>query len=485
MKHLMIVCLFVVLAITSAPGASPTNLGEFQDTSFYGSRYHRIYQAPWSSEELVALGTWCFEPCGNGWSKPTALFRLNRNGVLLGTRAYCTPPPDPYTCEVPCELFSYRDTLYATLGDFNSNARKLGLSVVQAVCSERFESLNFWHCRPADSGFDYVMAGTMMPDDSSIVVAGESHPVDSLTNWEIGTSDLLLMKTSCRGVPVWRHKYDFATRDSVCDMMRLTSGDFLVVGGAKDSGFDVPCSLSITLLDMAGGLKWHRTYSASSDSSKVGTGAVQIDDTTAVVLVNTTKYGSGPTGFMAIDLRNGDILWCRNYKPRGVNDLSRLKKWGDHVVIAAGQGGMSAWLVAFDCHQRDTLWTFLGKDSSSTEFRYEDWIVKGDTLVAVGYRLFVGAYYGYGVRLIIPEVGVEERSTLTQTGDCLIVKPSIGNRFQFSARQGEVYNLAGRCVRQVHESLWDGRDDRGFLMPIGVYEIKTPSGSMAKVVLVR
>ncbi|MDD2646389.1 MAG: hypothetical protein PHV78_00475 [Patescibacteria group bacterium] len=371
-----------------------------------------------------------------------------------------------------------------------------GFFAVQAAVNERFDSINFFYHLPVLPSDDYVRAAVMLPNDSNIMVAGENRPVDSVTRKELGMSNLLLMKINCHAVPIWRRTYSLARKDSVRSMRRLTNGDFIVVGTVADTNEMHAWDISVTRLDTAGELLWSRTY-GNPDSADDAADVEQLDDTIALVVAKTSRYDEGRFWFMAVDLRNGDTLWTKSYFSYGnPSVLYRLKKWASgHVVIAVGQGGGAfghGLVVAFDYANQDTLWTFHGSDSFLPSFCLRDWIARGDTIIAVGRRHKVAHHLGYGVRLVVPAMGIEESSTLIHAGKPLVVKPTIGREFRFltSVNSVKIYNSTGRCVRHVagRESgrLWDGRDDGGFAAPNGVYEARTSDGSPpVRLVLIR
>jgi len=323
----------------------------------------------------------------------------------------------------------------------------------------------------ADGGF--VMAGT----------ASYSSP---------NGGDVYVVKTDADGDTVWTRTYG-GLRDDEGISIRQT-GDHGYVVAATTLSFGAPGqNIWLIRTDSMGDTLWTRVF--GGDSADYGGWAQQTTDGGFFVAGWTWSYSPSPEAYLIKTDAVGDTLWTRTIGGLGWFEgmSGQQMKDGGYIVVGGWEdttGDIDVLLVRTDANG-DTLWTrTIGGTSLDLGLSVRQTADGGYVVCGETYSFGEGGADFYLIKtdengnlaVAEPKANPPRKPDLSLTCAPSPFSGSTTISLSFQALDANpaslrIYDVQGRLVRtlavnQAAQTMWDGSDDAGHLLPSGTYLVR-------------
>jgi len=212
-------------------------------------------------------------------------------------------------------------------------------------------------------GESSVVASVVQTDDSGFLIAATSRLRE-------GAFDALLIRTDAQGNEIWRRTYGGPDWDNVLDMLRTSSGDYVVVGNTGWTPEAGTADAWILRVGPEGEERWSRTFSESGGHLLFST--VSETDGGGFILGGKKSSGQPKTDnacLLKVD-GEGKEEWSRiiGGDDSGIVDDVILTSDGGYLAVlrnplkAGSSGAVPLWLIKTD-PSGEVLWTTTLEDA--------------------------------------------------------------------------------------------------------------------------
>jgi hypothetical protein len=327
----------------------------------------------------------------------------------------------------------------------------------------------------ADGGF--VMAGT----------ASYSSP---------SGGDVYVVKTDAGGDTLWTRTYG-GPRDDEGLSIRQTSDHGYIIDASTTSFGSGNQQIWLIKTDSMGDTLWTRTF--GGDSWSYSGWAQQTTDVGYFVAGWTWSYSPSPQTYLIKTDAAGDTLWTRRIGGSGWFEgmSGQQVKDGGYIVVGGYEdttGGIDVLLVRTDANG-DTLWTrTIGGSSFDLGCSVQQTADGGYVICGETYSFGAGAADFYLIKtdengnlaVAEPKSSPSRKSVLSLTSEpnpfrsATVLHLPTGQLDLLSTHL-RIYDAQGRLVRtlavgQARETMWNGRNDAGQLLPSGTYMVRCDAG---------
>ena len=323
----------------------------------------------------------------------------------------------------------------------------------------------------ADGG--YVMAGT----------ASYSSPSGGV---------VFVIKTGAAGDTLWTRTYGGSSDDEGLSI-RQTSDHGYIIDAFTTSFGSGNQQIWLIKTDSMGDTLWTRTF--GGDSSSYSGWAQQTTDGGYFVAGWTWSYSPSPETYLIKTDAAGDTLWTRRIGGLGwfAGMSGQQVKDGGYIVVGLSEdttGAIDVYLVRTDANG-DTLWTrTIGGPSLDLGVSVQQTADGGYIICGETYSFGAGAADFYLVKtdengnlaVTEPKSGPSRKPVLSLTCEPNPFRSSTvlhltPGPLDHSATHLRIYDVQGRLVRtlatsQAKQTMWDGRNDAGQLLPSGTYMVR-------------
>ena len=315
-----------------------------------------------------------------------------------------------------------------------------------------------------------------------------------------GGPDVLLIRTDSIGDTLWTRTYGGAGDDEGNSVQQTADGGYIIAANTSSFGLGSQVVWLIKT-DSMGDTMWTRTF--GDDSFANAASAQQTTDGGYMVSGWTWPYSGSPQLCLIKTDAGGDTLWTQTIgKPGSWLQAHSAEQVADGGYVIAGdcqaQDGtvsLPGILLVRTNASGDTLWTraFGGADFDACYSVHQ---------TADGGYIIGGQTYSFGagmsdfyliktdengnVAVAEPKSGSPGKPILS-----IVCSPnpfSSGTRISLSSQASHskslalfVYDAQGRLVRtlaasQATQTMWDGKNDSGQLLPSGTYIVRCAGG---------
>jgi hypothetical protein len=327
--------------------------------------------------------------------------------------------------------------------------------------------------------------------DGGYIVVGRTASFGS------GGTDVWLIKTDSSGDTVWTRTFG-GPSDDWGESVRQTNDSGYIIASITWSFGSGKADVYLIKTSVTGDTQWTRTFGGVEDD--YGLCARQTSDGGYVVGGWTMSTTDSTTRIYLIKTdSHGDALWTKTVNSSsGFAEGGPIEQLDDggYIVTGCVAGGMlyDVYLVRTDPNG-ETLWTrsFGGSDldmgSSVQPTRDGGFIVVGET-----YSFGAGASDLYLIKtdengnlaVAEPKSAPSRKSVLSITCEPNPFRASTvlhlaAGPLDHSATHLRIYDAQGRLVRilaagPASQTMWDGRNDAGQLLPSGTYLVRCDAG---------
>jgi hypothetical protein len=308
-------------------------------------------------------------------------------------------------------------------------------------------------------------------------------------------TDLHLIKTDSIGDTLWTKTYGGAANDKGKTVQQTRDGGYIIAGQTRSFGSGGQDAWIIKT-DSVGETLWTRSF--GGDSTESGISALRTNDGRYLVAGWTWSYSDSPQLYLVKTDAGGDALWTKTIGIPGcwleANSVEQVKD-GGYVLVGSRQdvtvGGFPGVLLVRTDANGDTLWTrsFGGEDLSAGysvhQTTDDGYIIAGQT-----YASGAGASDFYLIKtdengnlaVAEPKSGPSRKSALSLACEPNPFRSSTvlhltTGPLDHAATHLRIYDAQGRLVRtlaasQATQTVWDGRNDAGQLLPSGTYLVR-------------
>lgn len=288
---------------------------------------------------------------------------------------------------------------------------------------------------------DYGYSVERTPDGGFVVV-GTTHSYGS------GDSDIYTVRTDESGDTLWTRTFGGADKDDGFSIKKASSGGYIIAGTTESFGAGMS-DVYLLRIDDSGDTLWTRTIGGGN--LERGFSVAESGEGNYIVTGNAMSFGGGDDDIYLIKVNDdGTVLWSKVFD-------EALDQSGQSIHVTADGG----------------------------------YIIAG----------FIGSYYGsywdvYLVKTTPDAVGVErdgshnsvlprsfslEQNFPNPFNPTTLIQyeiPDIGQGATMLPVDLNVYDIRGRLVRTllaeekgagIHRVEWNGKDERGKILPSGVY----------------
>jgi len=330
---------------------------------------------------------------------------------------------------------------------------------------------------------DYV-SWVQQSRDGGYIFIGNTGPFDA--------SDMWLVKIDVNGDTLWTKTFGGTGNDNGQCVYQTTDGGYVIAGNTTSFGAGNQ-RIWLIRTDSLGDTLWTRTF--GEDSLDFGGSVQQTADGGYFIAGYRWPWSAESVSLYLVktDAR-GDTLWTRTIGgPGGFAEgmCGQPTKDGGYIIVGAcGTGLPDVYLVKTDANG-DTLWTrtFGGPDFD---------VGYSVRLTADGGYVISGQTYSFGAGrsdfLLIKtdangNLAVAEPKSVPprKSGPSITCEPNpfrsstvlhlTPGQLDHSATHLRIYDAQGRLVRTlasnlVTQTIWDGRNDAGQLLPSGTYLVR-------------
>ena len=329
-------------------------------------------------------------------------------------------------------------------------------------------------------------------DEAALTTDGGYVAVGFTTSFGAGALDVWLIKTDSRGDTSWTRTFGGANDDQGYTVQQTSDGGYIIAGLTRSYGAG-GADVYLIKTNASGDTQWTRTFGGPLDDR--GLCARQTRDGGYIVGGWTTSYPDSSVYIWLIKTNaNGDTLWTRKIGDvSGWAEGGQLEQLDDGGYVIAGlvaSDFYDAYLVRTDSNG-DTIWTRTfggsnpGAGQSVQPTADGGYVIGGQTLSfgAGGEDYYLIKTDANG-RLAVAEskTSPPRRPVFSVTCEPNPFRSStvlhlITGSLDRSAAHLRIYDAQGRLVRtlavgQATETVWDGRNDAGQLLPSGTYMVR-------------
>jgi hypothetical protein len=306
--------------------------------------------------------------------------------------------------------------------------------------------------------------------------------------------DVHILKTDAGGDTLWTRTFGGSRDDQGLSIQQTSDQGYIIVAYTISFGAGNQ-KIWLIKTDSIGDTLWTRLFGGDSTSS--GGWAQQTTDGGYFVAGWTTLYSFCPRLYLIKTDSVGDTLWTRTIGMQGhiVEGFSGQQvKDGGYIIVGGCQdtitGNVDVYLARTDANG-DTLWTrtFGGPsyDCGQSVRQTADggYIICGQTYSfgAGGSDFYLIKTDANGnVAIAEPKPSPSRRPDISLTCEPNPFRASTllhltARPLDLSATYLRIYDAQGRLVRtlaasQATETMWDGRNDAGQLLPSGTYLVR-------------
>jgi hypothetical protein len=332
---------------------------------------------------------------------------------------------------------------------------------------------------------DYAWMAEQTRDGGFVVIGNTA-------SFGAGGYDIWLIKADSGGDTAWTKTFGGAGDDEGYCVQQTTDGGYVVAGTTTSFGLGNQ-RIWLIKTDSMGDTLWTRAF--GEDSLDFAGSVQQTADSGYFVAGYKWPWSAESISvyLVKIDAR-GDTLWTRTIGGPGgfAEGLSgqQVKDGGYVVVGACATGRPDVYLVRTNANG-DTLWTrtFGGPDFdvgySVQQTADDGYVIAGQT-----YSFGAGASDFYLIKtdengnlaVAEPKSGPSRKPVLSLSCEPNPFRSSTALRLttgslDHSATHLRIYDAQGRLVRtlatsQAKQTMWDGRNDAGQLLPSGTYMVR-------------
>jgi hypothetical protein len=211
--------------------------------------------------------------------------------------------------------------------------------------------------------------------DGGYILVGSTGP------WEIGGSDVWLIKTNSEGNELWNKTLGGSDNDFGASILEIENNGYIVVGNTESYGSG-DSDIWLIKMDSKGEIEWDKTFGGLGDD---GCGSVVATEDGGYVVGGVTQsYGNGSNDLWLIKTDSeGNKEWDRTFGGSGDDYGGSVLQTEDggyllmgHTrVDSAGIGGGVVWLIKTDSE---------GNLEWEKTFDYEDGDYFGSSIRKIG-----------------------------------------------------------------------------------------------------
>jgi hypothetical protein len=322
--------------------------------------------------------------------------------------------------------------------------------------------------------------------DGGYVATGRTEPYGT-------NGDVRLLKTDASGDTLWTRTFGGAGDDDGKGIQQTTDGGYVIAGTTTSFGAGNQC-IWLVKTDSIGDTLWTKTF-GNEDSMAFGGSVQQTADGGYFVAGYKWPWSSDSASFYLVKTDSrGDTLWTRTIGgPGGWAEgmWGQPVKDGGYIVVGACATGLpDVYLVKTDANG-DTLWTrTFGGPNFDVGYSVQQTADDGYVIAGQTYSFGAGASDFYLIKtdengnLAVAEPksvpprkpGLSLSSEPNPFHSSTVFHMTTG-ALDHSATRLRIYDAQGRLVRtlavgQARETMWNGRNDAGQLLPSGTYMVR-------------
>lgn len=303
-------------------------------------------------------------------------------------------------------------------------------------------------------------------------------------------ADVCIVNADASGDTLWTRTYGGASDDVGNSIEQTTDGGYIIAANTMSFGAG---SQDVWLIktDSMGDTLWTRTF--GGDSLDFAGSAEQTDDGGYIVAGYTFSYSASPQFYLIKTNADGETLWTKTIGGPGWVEGNSVEQAADGGYIIVGICGTvlpDVYLVRADSNG-DTLWTrtFGGSDFDAgycvRQTADGGYVVCGQTYsfgAGESDFYFIKTDENGNVAVAEPKASAPRTSVLSLTCEpnpfhsSTVLHLTTGP-LDHSATHLRIYDVQGRLVRtlaasQATQTMWDGRNDVGQLLPSGTYLVR-------------
>jgi len=349
-----------------------------------------------------------------------------------------------------------------------------------------------WAIRYDNGKDDYATALTLQ-GNGALYVTGNSYSED-------GKYHCITIKYDTAGKAIWIKKYK---EDTYASFIRTDSiGNVYVAGNIykEESGWDY----LILKYDSSGNLLWDRYYNHLEKDSL----CAFIVDRNGDVYVTGKSWNGHSYDYLTIKYNSdGNLIWIKSYDgPSHRNDYPTAITIDEEGVYITGgsDGGLSNWDYATVKYRKTDgrcMWVIrYNSEYGGTDIPSSIAVDKSGYLYVAG-RSWAGLTWNDFLTIKYYQttgIGEESPSFFNSLNPQISPNPAKGIvniRYEIPDKSPislKIYDVSGRLVKSLlrpqcqnpitYRLEWDGRDDKGNLLPAGVYFLRFRTKDFAETV---
>ena len=326
-----------------------------------------------------------------------------------------------------------------------------------------------------------------------------------------GREDIYLVKVDANGDTAWTKTYGYESFDNGNDVIQTSDGGYVITGVIDSSiqGADIP----LIKTDATGQVIWARQYGGRYGD--VAYAVKQTRDGGFIVAGWTDSYGAGKKDVFLIRTNSaGDTIFTRTFGFTGHDEAFDIQQTDDDGFIAVGRTSWNVMdvYVIKTSGSGDSIWTKrIGGPQRDDAFSVRQTTDGGYIITGLTESFGAGYYDVYLIRLAAESDIKEAANEAASRREFIEISPNpfrgrtdIRCTIHESRCVGQKASLkicdaTGQVVRSFDPSaslgarrsllfIWDGCDDRGNQLPVGVYFVRLKTGTqtyLKKVVKLR